>query len=182
MKTFRGRRIDWTFRFLSCSQEKWNFSKISEFRRTKSILRPRKHLMEPYEKLGFCRSSSLFGAKRELKNFALLFSRSLVTALSIRIMIKIYINQNQYQQCLYFQYRSDTEIVTGDGDRWRPDEIGDRWDRWRWPVKTGETDDDGRWRSVTVAGGDRWDRWRLPVKTGGTGDGWPSPLHPYFRM
>ena len=35
-------------------------------------------------------------------------------------MINIYINQNQYQQCLYFQYRSDTGMFAGDGDRWRP--------------------------------------------------------------
>ena len=41
----------------------------------------------------------------------------LVTALSIGIMINIYTNHNQYQQCLYFQYRSDTEMFDGDGDR-----------------------------------------------------------------
>ena len=34
-------------------------------------------------------------------------------------MINISINQKQYQQSLYFQYRSDTEMFAGDGDRWR---------------------------------------------------------------
>ena len=28
----------------------------------------------------------------------------------------------------------------------KPDEIDDRWDRWRWMVKTGENGDSDRWR------------------------------------
>ena len=89
MKIFRGRKIDWTLRLLSCHEEKRKFLKISEFRRTKSILRPRKHLMEPYEKLGFCSSSSLFSAKIEFKNLTLLFTRELETAVNM--------NNDKYQ-------------------------------------------------------------------------------------
>ena len=66
--------------------------------------------------------------------------------------------------------------VIGDDDQWRPVKRvtmngEDRWNRWRWTLKTGETD---RWRLVKAGANgesDRGRRWKWRVRIGETGDG-----------